>query len=319
VKGSEVAAVPTATRVSLTSTPLPEGEGPARIGDAPDLIEIPLGPEPDAPRLSLTRAQRPSTGSVTVVDHAGQTREVHVPGEYALTLYLDRREIVTLMTLGQAPEALVMGYLRNQRLVRSLTDLAAIHVDWETEACAITTRDPAAHDPEERMARRTVTTGCGQGTMFGDWLEELTPLQSEATLDVATLDQALARILALDTVYKRAGSVHGCALLKNDAEAGLLYHVEDVGRHNAVDTITGFMWLDEEEGADKIFYTTGRLTSEMVMKAAQMGVPFLVSRSGATRMGLELAQNLGITLICRARVGRHLVYTHSHRVIRSGA
>jgi FdhD protein len=289
------------------------------VAAAPDLIELPLGPEPGAPRLSLTRAARPLTSAATVVDHAGQPREVQVPGEYALTLYLDRREIVTLMTLGQAPEALVMGYLKNQRLVRSLADLAAIHVDWEAEACAITTRDPAAHAPEARMARRTVTTGCGQGTMFGDWLEELLPVQSEATLAVATLDQVLARILALDTVYKRAGSVHGCALLKNDAEASLLYHVEDVGRHNAVDSITGLMWLDEEDGADKIFYTTGRLTSEMVMKAAQMGVPFLVSRSGLTRMGLELAEKLGITLIGRARVGRHLVYTHSHRVTRSAA
>jgi len=155
--------------------------------------------------------------------------------------------------------------------------------------------------------------------MFGDWLEDLTPVQSDARLDVATLDKGLAHILALDTVYKRSGSVHGCALLRNDAEATLLYHVEDVGRHNAVDSITGLMWLDEEEGADKIFYTTGRLTSEMVMKAAQMGVPFLVSRSGLTRMGLELALRLGITLICRARVGRHLVYTHAHRVTRGSS
>jgi FdhD protein len=285
--------------------------------DAPDLIDLPLGSEPNAPRLSLTRAQRPATSAVTVVDHEGLAREVQVPGEHALTLYLDRREIVTLMTLGQAPEALVLGYLRNQRLVRALTDLVAIHVDWEVEACAITTHDPAAHIPEERMARRTVTTGCGQGTMFGDWLEELTPVKSDATLEVATLDRALARILALDTVYKQSGSVHGCALLRNDAEAALLYHVEDVGRHNAVDSITGFMWLDEEDGADKIFYTTGRLTSEMVMKAAQMGVPFLVSRSGLTRMGLELARKLGITLIGRARVGRHLVYSHAHRITRS--
>ena len=282
------------------------------------VFEIPLGSAADAPRLSVTRAVRPATTAVQVIDHEGQPREVHVPGEHALTLYLDRREVVTLMTLGQAPEALVMGYLRNQRLVERLDELAAVHVDWETEACAISTR-AGNWSPEARMARRTVTTGCGQGTMFGDWLDDLEPVASEATLDVATLDRALGHILALDTIYKRSGSVHGCALLRNEADAALLYHVEDVGRHNAVDSITGFMWLDEECGADKIFYTTGRLTSEMVMKAAQMGVPFLVSRSGLTRMGLELATRLGITLIGRARVGRHLVYTHAHRITRSTA
>ena len=282
------------------------------------VFEIPLGTGAHAPTLSLTRATRPATTVVEVVDREGQTREVHVPGEHALTLYLDKREVVTLMTLGQAPEALVMGYLRNQLLVDQLADLVAVHVDWDAEACAVATR-AGNWTPEARMARRTVTTGCGQGTMFGDWLEDLVPIESDATLDVATLDLALGHILALDTIYKRSGSVHGCALLRNEADAPLLYHVEDVGRHNAVDSITGFMWLDEETGADKIFYTTGRLTSEMVMKAAQMGVPFLVSRSGLTRMGLELAQRLGITLIGRARVGRHLVYTHAHRVTRSAS
>ena len=280
------------------------------------VFEIPLGSAADAPRLSVTRAVRPATTAVQVIDHEGQPREVHVPGEHALTLYLDRREVVTLMTLGQAPEALVMGYLRNQRLIDRLDELTAVHVDWDSEACAITTHG-GDWSPEARMAKRTVTTGCGQGTMFGDWLDDLKPVDSDATLDVTTLDLALGRILALDTIYKRSGSVHGCALLRNQADAPLLYHVEDVGRHNAVDSITGFMWLDEEHGADKIFYTTGRLTSEMVMKAAQMGVPFLVSRSGLTRMGLELAGRLGITLICRARVGRHLVYSHTHRVTRS--
>lgn len=290
---------------------------PDTLSDSATLVEIPLGPEPGAPRLSVTRARRPATSRVRVVDHEGLPREVRVPGEYALTVYLDRHEIVTLMTLGQSPEALVMGYLKNQRLVRSLAELTTVHVDWEVEACAVTTRDPAAHAPARRMARRTVTTGCGQGTMFGDWLEELTPVRSDATLDVATLDQALARILALDTVYKQSGSVHGCALLQNNAGATLLYHVEDVGRHNAVDSITGLMWLDEETGADKIFYTTGRLTSEMVMKTAQMGVPFLVSRSGVTHMGLALAERLGITLVGRARVGRHLVYCHAQRITRS--
>ncbi|TYC55037.1 sulfurtransferase FdhD [Zoogloea oleivorans] len=285
--------------------------------DPVEIFRVPLGNGPEAPQLSLTRARRAATTTARVIDHEGLPRDVHVPGEHALTLYLDRRELVTLMTLGQAPEALVMGYLRTQNLIGALTDLEAVHVDWATNSCAIVTRDPAAHDPAARMARRTVTTGCGQGTMFGDWLADLAPVSTSLTLDVATLDLALGRILALDTIYKLSGSVHGCALLRNEAEAPLLYHVEDVGRHNAVDSISGLMWLDEEIGADKIFYTTGRLTSEMVMKAAQLGVPFLVSRSGLTRMGLMLAERLGITLICRARVGRHLVYSHPQRITRS--
>ncbi|WP_291992809.1 formate dehydrogenase accessory sulfurtransferase FdhD [Candidatus Accumulibacter sp. ACC003] len=283
------------------------------------VFEIPLSDAPDAPRLSLTRAQRPATASATVVNHQGQSRTVEVPGENALTVYLDKQEIVTLMTLGQAPEALIMGYLRNQRLVASLADLRSVHVDWEVGAGVVHTRKGHGSDLAARMAKRTVTTGCGQGTMFGDWLDALQRLHSDATLAVSTLDAALARILALDTVYKRAGSVHACALLRNTPEAPLVYHVEDVGRHNAVDAITGLMWLDEESGADKIFYTTGRLTSEMVMKTVQMGVPFLISRSGLTQMGLSMAQAMGITLVCRARVGRHLVYSHGERITRGGA
>lgn len=287
------------------------------------VFEIPLSDAPDAARLSLTRAQRPATASAVVVDHQGRSRAVEVPGENALTVYLDKQEIVTLMTLGQAPEALIMGYLRNQRLVESLADLLSVHVDWDVGACAVHTRQGRGSElaarTATRMAKRTVTTGCGQGTMFGDWLDELQPLHSEATLAVSTLDAALARVLALDTVYKRAGSVHACALLRNTPAVPLVYHVEDVGRHNAVDAISGLMWLDEEGGADKIFYTTGRLTSEMVMKTVQMGVPFLVSRSGLTQMGLSMAQEMGITLICRARVGRHLVYSHGERMTRGDA
>ncbi|QID16323.1 formate dehydrogenase accessory sulfurtransferase FdhD [Nitrogeniibacter mangrovi] len=282
--------------------------------DTEAVFDIPLGETPDAPILSITRARRPATQTTTVIAHDGQTRAVEVPGEHALTVYLDKQEVVTLMTLGQAPEALVMGYLRNQRLVNDLAELAAVHVDWATGACAVATRSGV--DVATLTAKRTITTGCGQGTMFGDWLDTLEPIHSDATVSVETLDAALGRILALDTIYKRSGSVHGCALLRNTDEAPLLYHVEDVGRHNAVDAISGFMWLDEETGPDKIFYTTGRLTSEMVMKAVQMRVPFLVSRSGLTQMGLAMAQEMGVTLVCRARVGRHLVYSHPERITR---
>jgi FdhD protein len=283
------------------------------------VFEIQLSDAPDAPRLSLTRARCPATASATVIDYEGRSRTVDVPGENALTVYLDKREIVTLMTLGQVPEALIIGYLRSQRLVESLADLRSVHVDWQVGSCAVHTRQGTCSGLATRLAKRTVTTGCGQGTMFGDWLDELRPLHSDATLAVSTLDAALARLLALDTVYKRAGSVHACALLRNTPEAPLVYHVEDVGRHNAVDAVTGLMWLDEEGGADKIIYTTGRLTSEMVMKTVQMGVPFLISRSGLTQMGLSMAQEMGITLVCRARVGRHLVYSHGERIRRGDA
>jgi FdhD protein len=266
-------------------------------------------------RPTLTNAARPATSVVEALDENGAPQCVEIAGEHPLTLYLDRREVVTLLTLGHAPEALAVGFLRNQRLVDSIDDIVSVQVDWECNACAIRTRHGLA-DLEAKTAKRTKTTGCGQGTVFGDLMAEIDSvrLPAGATLTEDTLYDVLDRVRLHETIYKQAGAVHGCALAANDPKgAEILMFVEDVGRHNAVDAIAGRMWLDRADGADKIFYTTGRLTSEMVIKAAQMGIPFLVSRSGLTQMGFEIAQKVGLTMIGRAMNKHYLLFTGSER------
>ncbi|MFO1312106.1 MAG: formate dehydrogenase accessory sulfurtransferase FdhD [Burkholderiales bacterium] len=274
---------------------------------------------PNTPyRPVLTDAARPATFNVPSIDESGATHEVPVAGEHPLTIYVDRQELLTLMTLGGAPEALAIGYLRNQRLVGSIEDIVSVQVDWETNACAIATRNGLA-DLAEKTARRTKTTGCGQGTVFGDLMDEIDSvrLPADATLSQAALYDLLDRVRVHETIYKQAGAVHGCALATNEgATSRILMFVEDVGRHNAVDAIAGRMWLDRLDGGDKIFYTTGRLTSEMVIKAAQMGIPFLVSRSGLTQMGYEIARKVGLTMIGRAVNKRYLLFTGTQRFLR---
>src|SRR4051812_27901787 len=220
---------------------------------------------PNRPQIS--RATRPLTFTVEARNERGETLPTEIAGEHPLTLYVDKREIVTLMTLGAAPEALAIGYLRNQRLVGSLEEIVAVHVDWDVDAVAVTTKSGIA-DLDGRMEKRTVTTGCGQGTVFGALMDEIESiaLPADATLNEATFYALIDNVRRHETVYKQAGAVHGCALAK-DSE--ILMFVEDVGRHNAVDAIAGKMWLEGIGGADKIFYTTGRLTSEMVIKCAQ--------------------------------------------------
>jgi FdhD protein len=265
------------------------------------------------PRLS--HASRPLTFVVDSLNERGEVLPASIAGEHPLTLYVDKREIVTLMTLGQAPEALAIGYLRNQRLVRSIDAIAEVQVDWESDAVAVTTRAPL-EDLDERMATRTVTTGCGQGTVFGSLMDEIDAirLRDDVKLDEETLYGLLDAVRRHETIYKSAGAVHGCALADG---AGILYFVEDVGRHNAVDAIAGQMWLDGVDGSDKIFYTTGRLTSEMVIKAAQMQIPFLVSRSGLTKMGYDIALKVGITMLGRAVNQRYLLFTGRHRFVKT--
>ena len=274
---------------------------------------------PNAPyRPILTDAARPATFNVASIDEKGEVRDVPVAGEHPLTIYVDKQELLTLMTLGGAPEALAIGYLRNQRLVQSIEDIVSVQVDWECNACAIKTRHGLA-DLEAKTARRTKTTGCGQGTVFGDLMDEIDSvrLPEGATLAQDTLYDLLDRVRMHETIYKQAGAVHGCALASNDtAGAAILMFVEDVGRHNAVDAIAGRMWLDRLDGGDKLFYTTGRLTSEMVIKAAQMGIPFLVSRSGLTQMGYEIAVKVGLTMIGRAMNKHYLLFTGAQRFVR---
>ena len=265
------------------------------------------------PRLS--HATRPLTFEVEALNERGEALATPIAGEHPLTLYVDKREIVTLMTLGQAPEALAIGYLRNQRLVRSLGQIAEVQVDWETDAVAITTRTPL-EGLAEKMEKRTVTTGCGQGTVFGGLMDEIETirLREDVKLSEETLYGLLDAVRRHETIYKSAGAVHGCALADGDE---IINFVEDVGRHNAVDAIAGQMWLDGVDGSDKIFYTTGRLTSEMVIKAAQMQIPFLVSRSGLTEMGYRIASQVGITMIGRAVNKHYLLFSGKERFVKT--
>lgn len=271
-----------------------------------------------AHRPALSAASRPLTFEIAARNEHGETVPTAVAGEHPLTIYVDKREIVTLMTLGAAPEALTLGYLRNQRLIAHLDEIAAVQVDWEVNAVAVTTRHGRSV-AEGRMDKRTVTTGCGQGTVFGDLMGEIDEIRlpTAARLTQAALYALLDAVRQHESIYKQAGAVHGCALARNDGDAAeILMFVEDVGRHNAVDAIAGRMWLDGLAGGDKIFYTTGRLTSEMVIKTAQMGIPFLVSRSGLTQMGWEIAQRIGMTMIGRAQNKHYLLFSGEERFTR---
>ena len=267
------------------------------------------------PLPRLTHARLPLTRELCAVNEYGELQRVWIPVERALTVYVDNRELVTLMTLGAQPELLVLGYLRNQRLVESVAEIDSVTVDWEVEAAAVATRGGVQRF-EEKTAKRVVTTGCGQGTVFGDLMADLDAIRLPPASDPrgrvsqATLYGLLDAVRRQESTYKSAGSVHGCALFRQDE---LLMFVEDVGRHNAIDTIAGWMWLHGVDGADKIFYTTGRLTSEMVIKSAQMGVPIVVSRSGITQMGYELARQLGLALFGRATNRHFLCYTGFER------
>lgn len=259
----------------------------------------------------LTDAGLEATEAVTAIDESGMARKGFIAAERALTIYLNKREIVTLMTLGTNPELLVLGWLKNQRLVHNINDVQSLQVDWETDSVAITTFNQVA-DLDKKLGRKTVTTGCGQGTVFGGLMDDLDNINlPRVQLRQSTIYDLLSALNQHNEVYKRAGAVHGCALCEN---TNMGFFVEDVGRHNAVDAIAGHMWLHNISGHNKLFYTTGRLTSEMVIKGAQMGIPVLLSRSGVTHMGLEVAQKVGVILIARAK-GRHfLVYNGAENI-----
>ena len=270
---------------------------------------------PSAPRRPLlTRASSVFTREIPVLDEFGEHRLIHIPDERPLTLYVDKRELVTLMTLGAEPELLALGYLRNQRLVDSVDQVLSITADWDVNAVAVRTR-AGIDDFERKTASRVVTTGCGQGTVFGSMIDGLQRVELPDANSARISQPMLRDILEVmrqqyDSIHRKAGSVHGCALFRGTEK---LMFVEDVGRHNAIDTIAGWMWMHDMQGADKVFYTTGRLTSEMVMKSAQIGVPIIVSRNGVTAMGHEMATRLGMALFGRASNRHFLCYTGFER------
>ncbi len=249
---------------------------------------------------------------IKVFDEFGKTRETHITGERPLTLYVDKQEIVTLMTLGKNPELLVIGYLYNQGFIKKTDDLKSVQVDWDVESAVVLTSGKIS-SLKKRLEKRTVTSGCGQGTVFGDMMEDLDKIKlNSRPLRQSSFYRLLKNIREHNEVYKKSGAVHGCALCKDEK---IEIFIEDVGRHNATDAIAGYMLLEEIEGSDKLFYTTGRLTSEMVIKVAQMGISILFSRAGITKMGLELSQQLGVTTISRAAGKHFLVYNGAETII----
>ncbi len=271
----------------------------------------------------LTQAHAPLTREIVTINEHGERSAASIPAERALTVYVDKRELVTLMTLGAHPEWLVLGYLRNQRLLSSVDEVESVTVDWEVGSAAVKTR--AGIDRiEERTARRVVTTGCGQGSVFGGLMDEIESIAlPDSFITQAQLYGVVNAIRLQESTYKSAGSVHGCALFRGEE---MLLFVEDVGRHNAIDTIAGWLWLQAQDpkpapapaqragGVPWVFYTTGRLTSEMVIKSAQMGVPIVVSRSGITQMGHEIAERLGLCAIGRATNKHFLCYSAAQRL-----
>lgn len=249
---------------------------------------------------------------VTAIDEFGNLREGYLAAERPLTVYLNKREILTLMTMGTEPELLVLGWLRNQRMVKCLSEIKAIHVDWDVDAVAVTTYDEVEM-LQRKLEKRTVTTGCGQGTVFGGLMDDLDRVKlPRVEIRQSTIYGLLDSVNKHNEIYKQAGAVHGCAICSGTE---IVKFIEDVGRHNAVDALAGYMWINGIKGADKVFYTTGRLTSEMVIKVAQMGIPVLLSRSGATQMGLEIARKVGVVLIARAKGKHFLVYNGADQLV----
>jgi len=260
-------------------------------------------PDPTDPRL---------TRRVTGVDHTGARIEASVTVERPLTLYLNGQEIVTMMTILDRPEDLALGYLLNQNMLKRGDTVTAVEYDDDLQVVVV--RTDRRTDFEEKLKKKTLTSGCAQGTAFGDLMEDFEQARLPATAEIRTswLYRLLHRINTLPTLYLEAGAIHGCALCVQDRP---LVYMEDVGRHNAVDKIAGWMFRNACDPADKIFYTTGRLTSEMVIKTVRMGIPILVSRSGFTAWGVELARQVGLTLIGRCKGKRFVALSGEERII----
>lgn len=264
------------------------------------------------PNIIKTQPNPQQTIEVDVYDEYGEKLVKQIACERPLTVMLNWKEVVTLMTLGSRPESLVLGYLKNQSFLTDPDAIESVIIDWETHTAAVVTKEDIEH-VEGALKKKTVTSGCGQGTMYGNVMKQLEGYQvPQISIKQSAIYQALEALTHYNDTYKKAGAVHGCAICQGDQ---VLSFVEDVGRHNAVDTLAGEMWINQESGDDKIFYTTGRLTSEMVIKVAQMGIPVLLSRSGVTQMGLELAEQFGITTIARAKGLRFQVFTGAQKMV----
>jgi len=266
------------------------------------LPDFHIRPDPDDARLS-----QPVSG----LDQDGNPVEVRVVSERALTLFLNAQEIVTMMTIGDRPDLLAVGYLLNQNMLRPDDEITGIDYDEDLEVVVV--RTARATDYEEKMKKKVRTSGCAQGTVFGDVMERFDDitLAPDARLRTSWLYALTKKINTQPSLYLAAGAIHGCVLCQEDRAVA---YMEDVGRHNAVDKIAGWMWLNGIPAEDKIFYTTGRLTSEMVIKTAMMGIPILVSRSGFTAWGVELARRVGLTLVGRARGQRFVVLSGAERI-----
>jgi FdhD protein len=265
--------------------------------------EFEVRPDPEDPRLSVT---------VAGIDHDGRALETPVVVERPLTLFLNAREIVTLMTIGDRPDLLAIGYLINQNMLRGGDEITAIEYDEDVATVVVRTRSQTNF--EDKLKKKIQTSGCAQGTVFGDLMEEFerTVLSPRARVKTSWLYQLAKKINGVPSLYLKTGAIHGCVLASQDKP---LIYMEDVGRHNAVDKIAGYMFLNGLAPEDKIFYTTGRLTSEMVIKTVKMRIPVLVSRSGFTAWGVELARKAGLTLIGRARGKRFVALAGLERIV----
>ncbi len=264
--------------------------------------EFEIKPTPDDPRLSQ---------QLEGLDHLGRSVTTDVVNERPLTLFLNAREIVTMMTIGDHPDLLAIGYLLNQNMLKTDDEITSIDYDAEIETIVVRTRRQT--DYEDKLKKKVQTSGCAQGTIFGDLMEEFNSvaLSSTARLKTSWLYQLTRKINTEPSLYLKAGAIHGCVLCAGDRP---LVYMEDVGRHNAVDKIAGYMFRNRVSAEDKIFYTTGRLTSEMVIKTVKMRIPILVSRSGFTAWGVELARKAGLTLIGRARGKRFVCLSGAQRL-----
>jgi FdhD protein len=268
--------------------------------------EFTVRPQPDDPRLTRT---------VAGIDHGGKSIETAVVMERPLTLFLNGREIVTMMTIGDHPDYLAVGYLLNQNMLRPEDRIVGIDYDEELETVVV--RTDRETDFEDKLKKKTLTSGCAQGTVFGDLMEKFEEVRLDpgAVLRTSWLYTLTRKINTAPSLYLAAGAIHGCVLCEEDRP---LLYMEDVGRHNAIDKIAGYMHLNHVSPAAKIFYTTGRLTSEMVIKTVQMSIPILISRSGFTAWGVDLARQAGLTLIGRARGERFVALAGAERIIFDG-